>query len=170
MKLTEHLRMTVCRYHQNGFCKYGQQCLNKHVNELCQLNLSCQNKECEKRHPRLCRSFEEFRTCKFVKCAYTHSQDGGSNNKINELKKEVDELKQHVKNLFELCHNETKSKIKKLEDEVRHLKCENKKLAQMYSMASDKSRDIPSGKVSEAVNARSNIPMSIKFRDYRTYQ
>ena len=63
-----------------------------------------------------------------------------------------------------MCHNETKSKIKKLEDDVRRLKFENKKLAQMYSMASDKSQDIPSGQVSEAVNARSNIPMSIKFK------
>ena len=127
MKLTEQMRMTVCRYHQNGFCKYRQQCQNKHVDELCQFKLSCPNKECEKRHPRLCRSFEEFRNCKFVKCAYAHSQDCGNDNKINDLEKEVDDLKQHVKNLFELVHNENKSKIKKLEDEVRHLKFENKK-------------------------------------------
>ena len=101
LKNTEHLRMTVCRYHHKGFCKYRQQCHNKHVDELCYFNLYCLNKECEKRHPRLCRSFEESRNCKFVKCAYEHSQDGGNNNKISELKTEVDKLKKHVNDIFE---------------------------------------------------------------------
>ena len=97
-------------------------------------------------------------------CAYTHSQDGGNKNKIYELKKEVDELKQHVKNLFELCHNETKSKIKKLEDEVSNLKLEIKKLVQMDNNAPNKSQDILNVKLPEAVNASLNIPVKIKCK------
>ena len=34
----------------------------------------------------------------------------------------------------------------------------------MYHMASDRNQDIPTDKVSEAVNARSNIPLKIKFK------
>ena len=34
----------------------------------------------------------------------------------------------------------------------------------MYNMVSDKSQDITTVKVSEAVNARSNIPLNIKFK------
>ena len=81
--------------------------MNKHVNEICPVNSSCQNKDCEKRHPRQCKNFAEFRYCKFVRCAYSHNQDGKSNENINELKIEISELKQYVERLSLSCPSET---------------------------------------------------------------
>ena len=64
------------------------------------------------RHPRVCRKFAEFRNCKFVRCAYAHSQDSGNNNNINELKKEDNELQQQVKRLSEPCGSEMNQRIR----------------------------------------------------------
>ena len=71
--------MTVCQHYQNGFCKYRQQCVKKHVDELCPSTTSCNSKDCEKRHPRLCRMFAKFRHCKFTDCAYSHNQNKHNN-------------------------------------------------------------------------------------------
>ena len=102
--------MTVCHFYQNGFCKFKQQCVNKHISDICPTHPLFQNKECEKRHPKSCRMFALFTNCKFERCAYAHDKDNRNDSNIEELKPEVIELKQCVKKLSESCKNEAKIK------------------------------------------------------------
>ena len=124
--------MTVCQHFKNGFCKYRQQCENKHVKTLCPNNLSCQNTECEKRHPKIYRNFAQFRNCKYVRRDYTHSQDNGNNNNINELQKEVYDLKKQVQCLSQSRPEENEPRIKILEDDAKALQLEIKNFINMY--------------------------------------
>ena len=128
--------MTVCQYYQNGFCKYRQQCGKVHISELCPAHSSCQNNECEKRHPRPCRMFAKFRSCKFESCAYSHDYDSRNNNIIDDLKNEVLEIKQSIEKLSETCQKE--AKIKTLEEEVKVLKLEIKRLFCFYQKVQQK--------------------------------
>ena len=78
----------------------------------------------------MCRNFAKFRNCKYVWCAYPHSQDNGNNNNINELQKEVDDLKKQVQCLSQSRPEENEPRIKILEDDVKALKLEIKKSCQ----------------------------------------
>ena len=116
--------------------------MNKHVNEIRPANSSCEKKDCEKRHPRQCKHFAEFRYCKIVRCAYSHNQVGESNENINELKIEFSELKQYVQRLSLAGPSENESRIKMLENEVKVLKMEIKNLARKNKKEFDKNQDI----------------------------
>ena len=83
-------------------------------------NITCQNMDCEKRHPKLCRVFARFRHCKFKECAYSHVQDGNTR-KIDDLDKEVVELKEHVKRVSDLVDN-LRDRERRRDMEVTYLK------------------------------------------------
>ena len=62
-----------------------------HVNEICTEN-DCEVKSCLKRHPRLCRYYEKFHSCKFEdRCSFSH--------KILDHRSELLDLKAKVINL-----------------------------------------------------------------------
>ena len=94
----------LCKHNQNGFCKYRQDCLKKHIEEACLLNQACQYKFCELRHPKTCRTYAAFGKCKFSNCAYLHTK-GGTNLKIEILENKVGDLDQKLAQLAEICHN-----------------------------------------------------------------
>ena len=112
--------MTVCKHYQNGFCKYRQQCEKKHISEMCPSSTTCQNMECERRHPRLCRVFARFRHCKFKECAYLHVQDGNITH-IDKLGKEIVELKEHVKDMSKLVES-LNERYRRMDIEVKIFK------------------------------------------------
>ena len=91
--------MLVCTYNQVGFCKYRDQCVEKHANEVCPQHPSCEEQKCESRHPRFCRTFGQYGHCKFTNCAYTHRQDQ-RRTKVESLTKEVGELRDSLKTLL----------------------------------------------------------------------
>ena len=91
--------MSVCKYNQQGFCKYREQCVKEHVSEICPEYPSCKNQDCVRRHPRVYRTFVCVNQCKFTKCAYSHQQNINYL-EIENLKKEVSELKVNVTMLF----------------------------------------------------------------------
>ena len=63
----------ICKHNQKGFCKFGDHCRKKHINDIC--TSDCQDKSCNLRHPRTCRYFILNGTCKFGEmCAYTHKE------------------------------------------------------------------------------------------------
>ena len=63
-----------CKYNQRGFCRYGAQCRQRHVNESCG-NSDCQDESCLLRHPYKCKYFYLYGTCKFGDdCAYVHGE------------------------------------------------------------------------------------------------
>ena len=77
----------VCRHNKFGFCKHGQSCRKRHVDELCNIE-SCDINICEKRHPRSCRFFAEYGRCKFLDfCKYKHVNNMKNESSVdNEMK------------------------------------------------------------------------------------
>ena len=144
-------RMPLCHYYQNGFCKYRHQCVKKHVDVICPSYPSCQNTECDKRHPRPCRMFSRFGNCKFEKCAYIHDSDSGKYSNIEELKNEIVELKKSVKKLSE--NSQSEAKIKTLEEEVNILKLEIKRLFAFTKKVRKIDKDISDVKIQEETPA-----------------
>ena len=105
---------SICKYNKFGFCKFLTSCRNYHVNEKCQ-EISCENRTCLKRHPKICKYFELYNRCKFGEyCAFEHREnpllkeinklnikcgtlEGDLNDKLNEvfdLRKKVEALEQ----------------------------------------------------------------------------
>ena len=90
MDITLVQKMEVCKFNQVGFCKFGGKCFNKHENEICKSRNECIDSNCNKRHPRNCRYFLQFN-------AYSHMVE--KNIKVEELEKEMMELKDEVNKL-----------------------------------------------------------------------
>ena len=79
----------VCRHNKFGFCKYGNTCRKRHIEEVCD-NEECETNLCARRHPRSCRFFSEFGRCKFGEfCRFKHVEKSG---KLRN-DKEIEDLK-----------------------------------------------------------------------------
>ena len=70
--------MTIeCWFHTNGHCRYENKCINVHKIRCLEKFLTgqCNNKNCTKGHPIVCRNIEKERTCNRYnagKCPYLH--------------------------------------------------------------------------------------------------
>ena len=83
---------SVCKFYQNGFCKFSQACCKIYVNQLC-TTPNCNKQVCSKRHPKLCRYFSQNGHCKRgQKCAYKHLKSETCV-KVEEIETEVNVLK-----------------------------------------------------------------------------
>jgi hypothetical protein len=68
--------VSICKFYQNGYCKFNQHCRNKHEDKVCEKLNDCRDKSCQERHPKLCRSYSKYKTCRHKeKCAYLHRED-----------------------------------------------------------------------------------------------
>ena len=66
---------TIYRHIKYGYCKYGETCRYLHVNYLCDRSY-CEISRCEKRHPRECKYWREYRRCKFNEFwSYSHKEE-----------------------------------------------------------------------------------------------
>ena len=83
----------VCKFYKFGFCKFREFCKRRHLEQICESQAECKNKEqCPKRHPKSCKRFNSGNGCKHgEECAYNH--------KANVKVKEVTELKDKIDNL-----------------------------------------------------------------------
>ena len=62
----------ICYKNKFGYCKYSERCFKRHVTLVCD-DAKCEVFKCEKRHPKICRYYRDFRRCKFtVGCKYKH--------------------------------------------------------------------------------------------------
>ena len=43
------MKEQICRYNKFGYCKYGDKCHFRHINEKCVIK-DCKIQDCEKRH------------------------------------------------------------------------------------------------------------------------
>ena len=128
--------MELCIHNQRGFCKFGVKCTKKHENKVCENRNECTNNECRYRHPRLCKYFSRFGHCKFAEgCAYSHSIDNKSM-KIEELEKEVTELKEDMKKL----KIELTDKMEKEVGEVKHVSELNKDVNDLKNVVGEMKR------------------------------
>ena len=91
----------VCKYYQSGFCKFGVYCRKRHESETCKYKNQCNNKECPKRHPKICRNFVRYGTCRWnADCAYMHDTES-KHAKVDELEKEMELMKKEINLLRE---------------------------------------------------------------------
>ena len=69
LKMTQE---TVCLFNKFGHCKFSTRCRQFHLNEICENEL-CESQNCLKRHPRVCRFYNQYQRCKFGEfCSYLH--------------------------------------------------------------------------------------------------
>ena len=103
------MTQNVCRYYKFGYCKFGNQCRNLHVEELCDIK-QCDISKCDKRHPRPCKFFMDYGRCKFSDyCKYKHIHPE-NNNKTEDFMSKIKE--------FEKVIDEKDSVIRKLKKEI----------------------------------------------------
>ena len=77
--------LNICKFYQNGYCKFKQHCRKKHEDKVCDKLNDCTDKTCRERHPKLCRSFSKYKTCRHdMTCAYLHREDPNPQNEIIE--------------------------------------------------------------------------------------
>ena len=107
----------VCKHNQNGYCKFGIHCRNRHIKEICRIS-DCQEPACELRHPQTCKYFRIYGNCKFGDaCAFLHEASEekikidaleakvlASEVKLEKLKNVLQELEDRFKNH---CESET---------------------------------------------------------------
>ena len=101
----------ICKFYQTGFCKYKQNCTNRHEHELCTNIDECKEKGCNKRHPTICKKFRDKGKCRFdIDCAYHHKEEYNSQNKLNEMLSQC-----MIKHEKEICNvNEELTKLQEL--------------------------------------------------------
>ena len=92
----------ICKHYKYGFCKFQDYCQKEHVEGECNALHACKSKDCNKRHPKVCKRFAIDKFCKFgEECAYRHPQD--KSEEVQKLsarnKLEIDKLKEEVKEL-----------------------------------------------------------------------
>ena len=105
MKVNSELAMgaVICVHFKTGYCKYRERCRKQHIQELC-TSSDCSG-NCEKRHPKICRFYSLYGSCKFdIKCACVHRQP---------LQSEIDVLRQELRAVNE--------KMKYFEDQLKNL-------------------------------------------------
>ena len=73
----------ICQFNNVGYCKFGTHCQKKHHTIICDLLDECREKNCGKRHPKVCRYYSETRRCRFKEnCAYTHKEEENVKTKV----------------------------------------------------------------------------------------
>ena len=83
----------ICSFHKTGYCKYQDRCQKQHVKDIC--NSSSCSGDCFKRHPKICRYYKFYGTCKFSNnCAYLHKKLGQT--EIELLRQEICELQRRI--------------------------------------------------------------------------
>ena len=114
------MTQAVCFKNKFGYCRYADSCRYKHVTMVCE-DGQCEIQNCDKRHPKICKYFRDYRRCKFtVGCKYKHENN---QEKINNLEKQMDKQKEKLeeKNAYilqlELRLGEIEKKFK--EEQIR---------------------------------------------------
>ena len=117
--MSEHLsKENICKYNQNGFCKFGEDCQRNHNNQICENISNCRDNECFKMHPKECKNFNIDGKCRHKeRCAYQHVKQL-SNNNIIELVGKV--LARNIKEIADLTQevNELMTKVDIMEKNI----------------------------------------------------
>ena len=98
----------ICKHFMYGYCKFQDNCQERHINVLCPNYRDCDNNGCVNRHPKVCKYFDKRGKCKFENCAYLHVKEG-INLKVEILEKQVAAL---ILEIEELKKTNTEGNIK----------------------------------------------------------
>ena len=96
------MELKVCRRNKYGYCKYGDKCQFRHVEQICSEN-TCDIFYCYKRHPRVCHWYQQYGRCKFTSfCKFKHTDIKNfedivnkmehNENKLNEINKMLEDF------------------------------------------------------------------------------
>ena len=115
----------VCFKFKFGFCKYSERCKYRHVTLVCD-DYKCDVSKCEKRHPKLCRYYRDYKRCKFtVGCMYKHENQFEMFEKIekklkevkcNHSEKDIQKITSDVDEKLERMENKIEFQSKQLEE------------------------------------------------------
>ena len=117
----------ICKHQKFGFCKFRNNCRNKHLEQDCNI-ANCDVKKCQRRHPKRCKFFAKQQCTFGESCMYKHDKDGDP--KSTENSKLIDNLLRLVKtNSEEIVAlkaeiEEKETSLKKQADEIEALKLE----------------------------------------------
>ena len=151
---------SVCKHHQSGYCKYGDQCHKPHNNEKCREKV-CRERKCRKRPPKSCNFFARNNTCKYNEmCAYAHP-DKESHTHIEDLEKEVRGLKLDIEKLSKhtaemadelFIIQSTHKEIHDIKEHITHLR--NNMSAMMVKLASIEQEDCTENVLQEQIEEK----------------
>ena len=108
---------TICSYFEFGYCKHGNFCRKRHINEKCEIK-GCDGNQCNKRHPQVCKYFREYSRCKFGQyCAFDHvirtdpvlKELEEVKNKLIEIEKEIETKNLKIVELLLKVENSVKN-------------------------------------------------------------
>ena len=103
--------VAICLHNKFGFCKHGEKCRNRHIQEICN-NDECKVNECARRHPKECRYFRLFKRCKFGEyCAFSHEIP------LDPAFEELKVVKQNLKDL----EKEVRDKNEEIKDILKNI-------------------------------------------------
>jgi hypothetical protein len=111
----------ICQFHQHGHCKFADKCVKIHTSATCD-SFPCQDIECPKRHPRMCKYYAMYGRCVYAeRCSFLHFRFSGgeqtASQEVHAIEQEVYELREEVKHLrVEVKH--MLSLIKDLKEEI----------------------------------------------------
>ena len=95
----------ICQFHQHGHCKFAAKCDKIHTAVTCD-SFPCEDSECSKRHPRLCKYYAMYGRCVFAeRCSFLHysfsfsRREHPASIEYKEIEQNVLELKEEVKTL-----------------------------------------------------------------------
>ena len=90
----------VCKYFDNGYCRFGNDCKFWHSEEVTCSKSRCENVKCLKRHPKPCSYFRR-RKCKFAeRCKFKHDPlDTNDNDETLVMTNKIKALEEANKNL-----------------------------------------------------------------------
>ena len=116
----------VCLFDKFSFCKNGVRCLRIHLKEVC-WNRECRdNRKCNKRHPKPCKSFMEKGFCRFgTSCRYSHRPP----KVIEEQNKKIESLENITAKLLKQAADQDVM-IKDLKKELYERECKEMKSLQ----------------------------------------
>ena len=103
----------ICFFNKYGFCKYLENCRNYHENKKCEKS-NCEIRECQLRHPKICKFFRDYGFCKFSEwCRFSHDVVKDASENDSEVKKLEEKL-----NTVEIELKQNSEKVLKLESQI----------------------------------------------------
>ena len=130
------IKTIKCPYNNRGYCKFGDECTNKHVDKVCN-DRDCIEEVCDKRHPNPCKFGLRCKHNRKKLCSYSHVTFASDDGKIVALEKKFDVLENQLKDIkkkdgmgnefnmvLEKSMEKKEKRIIALEEKIKHF--ENK--------------------------------------------
>ena len=86
----------VCRYNKYGYCKFGEVCRKLHIDELCE-DSACDSRTCDKRHPKECKYYTNYRRCNLNPCKFSHLEKMNCDEKLKDMAVKVETIEVTLK-------------------------------------------------------------------------